>query len=71
MYVAVCLRCKEKGIVAEYHGETGKSLNRRAQGHMEKLKSWDASNFMLRHNLQHHQEEDPQNASYLWYPSGF
>ena len=31
----------------------------------------DVSNFMLRHNLLHHPEDDPQNNNYLWYPTAF
>ena len=43
----------------------------RADSHMDKLKGWDHSNFMLRHNIMHHAEDDPQNNNYLWYPTHF
>ena len=56
------------GITSEYYGETGKSIQKRSQGHYEKLRSWDPSNFMLRHNVIHHPEEDPLNKDYLWTP---
>ena len=36
---------------------------------MDKLVAWDPSNFMLRHNLTHYEEEDPQDKSCLWYPT--
>ena len=67
-YVATCFRCKEAEVVAEYHGESCKSLYDRAKSHMEKLRSWDPSNFMLRHN---HPENDPLCSDYLWQPTGF
>ena len=70
-YIAECFKCKEEGKKAVYHGESGKSLHIRSQKHMEKLKSWDQSNFMLRHNLLYHPEDDPLEAKYLWYPTGF
>ena len=38
---------------------------------MDKLKQWDSGNFMLRHNLLHHSNEDPLNNQYLWYPTAF
>ena len=70
-YKVVCRRCKDKGIQAEYHGESGKSLFDRAKGHMEKLKGLDSSNFMLRHNLLAHPDEDPMDKNYIWCPNGF
>ena len=70
-YAAECFRCREEGIRAVYHGESGKSLYHRTQTHMDKLRGWDFSSFMLRHNLQHHPEDDPLSAEYLWYPTGF
>ena len=60
--------CKDNGIRAEYHGESGKSLHDRALGHMDKLKGMDTSSFMLRHNLLYHRDEDPLDRSYVWYP---
>ena len=58
-YMATCFRCKEAGVKAVYHGESCKSLQNRAASHMEKLKGWDSSNFMLRHNMEYHLDEDP------------
>ena len=69
-YVATCFRCKEENKVAENHGESAKSLYARAKSHLEKLKGWDPSNFMLRHNLECHPEEDPLCRYYLWEPTG-
>ena len=57
-YMATCFRCKEKGVVAVYHGETSKSLYTRALQHVEKLKSWDTANFMLKHNIEQYPEDD-------------
>ena len=70
-YKVVCLRCKDREIKAEYHGESKDSLQKRALGHMEKLRSMDSSSFMLRHNLLHHGEDDPLNNEYIWYPTKF
>ena len=55
-YKVVCLRCKDNGIRAEYHGESGKSLHDRAFGHMDKLKGMDTSSFMFRHDLLYHRD---------------
>ena len=66
-----CLRCKDNEVKAEYHGESKDSLYKRALGHMEKLKSLDSSNFMLRHNLLYHGNEDPQCKDYIWAPTKF
>ena len=36
-YLAECLRCQDEGVLAEYHGETCKSLQVRSASHMDKL----------------------------------
>ena len=38
---------------------------------MEKLKGWDPGNFMLRHNMESHPEDDPLCRNYTWEPTGF
>ena len=65
-YMVECHRCKEEGITSVYHGESCKSIQRRALGHVSKLRGWDSSSFMLRHNLLCHPDGDPQNEDYLW-----
>ena len=65
-YKATCFRCKEAGTTAEYYGETSKSIQKRSQGHLNKLKDLDPGNFMVKHNVTHHLDEDPQDYQYLW-----
>ena len=57
LYRAFCLKCKEEGKVAEYIGETGKSVFQRSSNHYDSVKYRRSSSFMLRHQLRSHPEE--------------
>ena len=70
-YKATCNRCKSKGIKAEYLGESSKSLRDRSSAHRKALRGAQTSSFMLKHNLLHHQEDDPFNEEYTWEPLQF
>ena len=66
---AVCLRCKDEGVEAVYHGESGKSLYQRTQWHIDKLRAFDSGSFLLRHNLLYHEEDDPKCPAAPQWPS--
>ena len=68
----VLLECKKEGVDAAFIGETCKSVYRRAAMHYQKLKSLDPSNFMVRHNVQKHPEQDPAcGENYTWEVESF
>ena len=66
IYQATCQKCKEKGIKAVYLGETGRASCQRIGEHLEGLKYWSKSSMILRHNLEHHPKDDPQDAQMTW-----
>ena len=59
------------GITAEYWGESGFSLGKRCAEHFNKLKYWDKSNPMLRHNVLYHSDYDPQTPNYMFEVKSF
>merc|ERR1712081_157731 len=66
LYRAFCLKCKEEGKVAEYIGETGKSVFQCSSNHYDSVKYRRSSLFMLRHQLRSHPEEDPFSPQFGW-----
>ena len=66
LYRAYCLACKEKGVVAEYIGETGKSLHQRSSKHYESAKYRRNSSFILRCQSRSHPQEDPYSIQFRW-----
>ena len=70
-YKATCLRCQAGGVKAEYLGESSKSLRDRSLAHLKSLRGAHSSSFMLRHNLLHHDQDDPFRAEYAWEPITF
>merc|ERR1711954_221555 len=66
LYRAFCLRCKEEGKVAEYIGETGKSVHQCSSYHYDSVKYRHTSLFMLRHQLRSYPDEDPCTPQSVW-----
>merc|ERR1711954_390525 len=63
---AYCIPCKEKGINAEYIGETGKSLHQRSVSHYEAFRYRRTHSFMIRHQVRSHPLEDLKNTRFGW-----
>ena len=53
-YWILCLSCKDSGIIAVYHGESGRSMYTRGKEHLEGLRNGTASNCLMIHNNVHH-----------------
>ena len=70
-YRATCTRCQARGVRAEYLGESSKSIRDRAAAHLKALRGAQSSSFMLRHNLLHHDNDDPFMADYVWEPISY
>ena len=66
LYRAYCITCKNKGITAEYIGETGKSIHQRSMKHYEAFKYRRMNSFMLLHHIPSHPLEDPKNSWFGW-----
>merc|ERR1711954_207414 len=66
LYRAFCIPCKEKGINAEYIGETGKSIFQRSTTHYQAFRYRRTHSFMLRHCMQSHLLEDPEESRFDW-----
>ena len=66
LYRAYCIPCKDKGITAEYIGETGKSLHQRSVSHYEAFRYRRTHSFMIRHQVRSHPLEDLENTRFGW-----
>ena len=53
-YIITCNSCCKSGLLAQYEGETGRSLYERGSSHISEFKRKVSSNCMLIHNLAHH-----------------
>ena len=53
-YSITCVLCKEEGIVATYHGESGRNMYTRGKEHLDELRSGKPSNCLVIHNNVHH-----------------
>merc|ERR1711954_589539 len=66
LYRAYCVPCRNKGINAEYIGETGKSIFQRSPTHYQAFRYRRTPSFMLRHCMQSHPLEDPEDSRFGW-----
>merc|ERR1712112_785882 len=66
LYRAYCIPCKEKGINAEYIGETGKSTFQRSTTHYQAFRYRRTHSFMLRHCMKSHPFENPEESRFSW-----
>merc|ERR1711954_328103 len=66
LYRAYCVPCRNKGINAEYIGETGKSIFQRSTTHYQAFRYRRTPSFMLRHCMQSHPLEDPEDSRFGW-----
>ena len=66
LYQAYCVPCRNNGITAEYIGETGKSIHQRSVTYYEAFRYKRTQSFMLRHHLQSHPLEDPEESRFGW-----
>ena len=53
-YIITCTACCNSGLLAQYEGETGRSLYERGSSHISEFKRKVSSNCMVIHNLTHH-----------------
>ena len=58
--------CRNNGINAEYIGETGKSIFQRSTTHYQAFRYRRTHSFMLRHCMQSHPLEDPEESRFGW-----
>ena len=54
LYRLSCLTCKDLGTVAQYHGETSKTMHDRISEHLNQIGKRDKESPMMEHFLEHH-----------------
>ena len=57
VYRIECKKCKEKGILAEYWGETARTAYERGKEHLAGMKGKVEANSLWKHSIIHHEGE--------------